>query len=145
MQVTYSVSFVHGKERPRFSGHVHPADRTTANERSIASAYSGASIRAYGKVVAAPEHVPVKLTLRFTVPGPKRRPAWCPKVLWEALGGIPFVKKPDYDNVAKEHTDALNGVAWHDDAQVTEAHIYKDPQVRGGRESATMTVEWEDQ
>lgn len=145
MRVTYSVPFVHGKERPRFGGNVHTSAKTEHNEAQIAYAYKGASIREYSKVVSAPAHVPVTLTIRCTMPAPKRRPAWCPRLLWDVLNGIPFVRKPDFDNIAKEHTDALNSVAWHDDAQVTEAHIYKDPQVRGGKESATVTVEWEEQ
>lgn len=145
MQVTYTVPFVHGKERPRFGATTHTAGATAHNEARIAVAYKGASIREHGRVVRAPGHVPVTITIHCTMPAPRRRPAWCPKALWELLDGIPFVRKPDYDNVAKEHTDALNGVAWHDDAQVTTAHIYKDPQVRGGRESATVTIEWEDQ
>lgn len=145
MRTTYSVPFVHGKERPRFGGLIHISDTTADNEARIAYAYKGASIREHGQVVRAPDHVPVTVTIHCTVPGPKRRPTWCPKVLWDALGhGIPFVKKPDVDNVAKEHADALNGVAWHDDAQVTELHVFKDPQVSGGEAFATVTVEWEE-
>lgn len=34
-------------------------------------------------------------------------------------------KKPDVDNVVKIVLDALNGFAWHDDAQVIDLHISK--------------------
>lgn len=39
--------------------------------------------------------------------------------------GILPDKKPDYDNMAKSITDALNGIAYRDDSQIVEAHIYK--------------------
>lgn len=145
MFVTYSVPFVHGKERPRFGkGRTHSAHKTEANEQRIKDAYEGACLRKYGRVVSAPQHVPVAIFIRCTVPSPKRRPSWCPKRLWDLLHGIPFVKVPDYDNIAKEHSDALNGVAYHDDAQVTEAHIWKLPQRIGGREETRVLVMWEE-
>ncbi len=34
-------------------------------------------------------------------------------------------QKPDADNIAKAICDALNGIAWTDDAQVAELHITK--------------------
>lgn len=34
-------------------------------------------------------------------------------------------KKPDYDNMAKAISDALNNIAYKDDNQIVEAHIYK--------------------
>lgn len=145
MFVIYSVPFVHGKERPRFGrGRTHSARETKANEGKIRRAYEDASVLKYGRVVSAPQHVPVAIFLRCTVPAPKSRPGWCPKSLWDLLQGIPFVKTPDYDNIAKEHSDALNGVAYHDDAQVTEAHIWKLPQRIGGREEARVLVMWEE-
>lgn len=35
------------------------------------------------------------------------------------------LKKPDADNVAKIICDALNGLAWHDDAQVVDLAVHK--------------------
>ena len=34
-------------------------------------------------------------------------------------------KKPDADNILKIIADALNGLAWYDDAQITSAHLAK--------------------
>ena len=34
-------------------------------------------------------------------------------------------KKPDCDNIAKIVLDALNGIAYHDDAQVAELTVIK--------------------
>lgn len=40
-------------------------------------------------------------------------------------GHIRPTKKPDSDNVAKSILDALNGIAFHDDAQVAELTVSK--------------------
>lgn len=34
-------------------------------------------------------------------------------------------KKPDWDNIGKIICDALNGVAFHDDAQIVDGHVVK--------------------
>lgn len=41
-------------------------------------------------------------------------------------GEIPHTKKPDCDNMAKSILDALNGVAYDDDAQITNLNISKE-------------------
>jgi Holliday junction resolvase RusA-like endonuclease len=41
------------------------------------------------------------------------------------MGLIRPVKKPDWDNIGKIVTDALNDVAYHDDSQVVDAHVEK--------------------
>lgn len=41
------------------------------------------------------------------------------------IGQVVPTVKPDWDNVGKIVCDALNGIAWHDDAQVTQATVRK--------------------
>lgn len=41
------------------------------------------------------------------------------------LLGTPCTKKPDADNIAKIVCDALNGIVWVDDSQVSELHVTK--------------------
>lgn len=36
-----------------------------------------------------------------------------------------FPKKHDWDNIGKIVCDGLNGVAWHDDKQIADGHVYK--------------------
>lgn len=38
---------------------------------------------------------------------------------------IPYLKKPDLDNIAKSVCDALNGVLYEDDSQIVSLHISK--------------------
>ena len=40
-------------------------------------------------------------------------------------GEIPYIKKPDSDNIAKSILDGLNKVAFKDDSAVNELHIQK--------------------
>jgi len=46
--------------------------------------------------------------------------------------------QPDLDNVAKSILDGLNGVAWDDDRQVVELHVY----VRRGRPERVEVEVW---
>lgn len=41
-------------------------------------------------------------------------------------GSVRPTKKPDVDNIVKIVLDALNGLAWHDDAQVTFLAVSKE-------------------
>lgn len=62
-----------------------------------------------------PEGVPLTVYIRFCI----QRPKSCPK-----MRVLPVVK-PDLDNLEKLVMDALNGFAWHDDAQIIEKHSLK--------------------
>lgn len=46
--------------------------------------------------------------------------------------------RPDLDNAAKSILDGLNGVAWDDDRQVSELHVY----VRSGRPERVEVEVW---
>ena len=62
----------------------------------------------------------VFMYLRYAIPASysKRRKEGC-------LRGLEFPKKVDIDNVYKSITDAMNGIVYADDSQITEAHITK--------------------
>lgn len=68
-----------------------------------------------------PEHAgkhfvgPVEIDVTFYLPRPK---ALLTKRL--AVQDVPHVKKPDVDKLARAAADALKGVAWNDDSQVTD-------------------------
>ena len=51
--------------------------------------------------------------------------SWSQRKRADALAGrIRPTKKPDWDNVGKL-TDALNGIVWRDDSQISDAHVWK--------------------
>ena len=62
----------------------------------------------------------VFLYLRYAVP-----PSYSKKRKEACLRGVEYPKKIDIDNVYKSITDAMNGIIYLDDSQITEAHITK--------------------
>ncbi len=70
-----------------------------------------------------PEKVPVEMEIRayYTIPASASKTR---KTLMEQ-GQIRPTKKPDLDNVVKVYADALNHVAYHDDAQVIKISCEK--------------------
>lgn len=139
--VEFDVDVLQGKQRPRFGGgHVRTPKETKDAEHQVAIAYKGASIRAYGKVVYAPQYVPVAMQVDCYPAWTKSWRQHLPKWLRDRL---PFTKTPDWDNCGKTASDGLNGIAYHDDAQVIAAHVYKHDMERGVREHMHVTVEFE--
>lgn len=114
-----SVSFdvwgkVMGKGRPRFTrcGHTYTPKATRDYERLIRAAYENAHER-------PPE--PFSGPLDVTIVTSRQLPKSTPKSVIRE----PDTHKPDVDNIAKIVLDALNGVAWLDDAQVTSLTVVK--------------------
>lgn len=141
-EVSFSVDVLQAKQRPRFDtrGHrTYTPTKTREAEARIATAYKGASIRRYGRVVKAPRGVPVALEVRCLTGAPTRYPDWLPDWLRPRM---PFTKRPDWDNLGKTVTDGLNGVAYHDDSQVVAAHVYKLDMVPGGRDRVDVTLQF---
>ena len=121
-----------GKGRPRFRGHAYTDSKTRAYERMIQGAFlqSGESM--------FPEKVPVGVEVEcyFRIPTSysKRRKGLCRENLELPL------KKPDGDNVLKIVCDALNGLAYKDDTQVSDMII----RTRYGRNEGYIRVRiWE--
>lgn len=114
-----SVSFdvfgkVRGKGRPRFtrSGRPYTPKATRDYERDIRDAFENAPGRP-----PEPFSGPIAVCIMTYRQLPKSTPK---SVLSE-----PDTHKPDIDNVAKIVLDALNDVAWEDDAQVVRLTVSK--------------------
>ena len=121
-----SQFFVKGiptKRRPRFTkqGRAYTDAKTKAEEKEIASKYKGAKLR--GCVSVRVDIYP-KL--------PKNTP--------KKLNNIPAMKKPDVDNVLKVVMDALQGIAYEDDKQVTDAHVVRHQMQRSDWDYIVVTV-----
>ena len=117
-----------GKQRPRATrqGRVFTPKETVRHENTIGS-------------LALP-HFPTPLEgpVRLTVEAVFALPASWSKKKRAAMLGRPHTSKPDASNVAKAIEDALNRIAYADDAQIAEAVTRK----RWGEAAETrVTVE----
>lgn len=100
-----------GKARPRFvNGRVYTPQRTRDYEAEVRQAY----MQTFKALNPIPGAVRLEVQADFRVPkSGKHQPAsWC-------------LKRPDADNIAKAVLDALNGIAFADDAQVCDVRVVK--------------------
>ena len=134
------VDFViHGKpfakQRPKFTktGHAYTPDSTVIYENLVRTCFS----QKY------PEHVPltcpVRMTIRAYYPIAE---SWPKKKKAAALIGWLKPAKPDWDNVGKIVSDALNQIAYADDAQIWDCHVMK---VYDTVPRVEVQIEWEDE
>lgn len=101
-----------GKARPRFtrSGRAYTPAKTVNYENLVKLSFT----ETIGYYVPSKE--PVRMLIRAYYSIPKSTPK---KKLPDMLEGrIMPTKKPDADNIIKSVADALNGIAYHDDAQI---------------------------
>ena len=115
-----------GKPRPRVNrnGRVWTPKKFKDYEKKIANAY----IDAGGELLKGEVSVTVATYREL----PKSRP--------KKVESEPDNFKPDVDNIGKIFLDALNGVAYEDDKQVTILCVTKMPRAMR-EEFATVTVE----
>lgn len=106
-----------GKARPRFTrgGRTYTPKKTVEYERAIKNAFLAAG----GTLTNLPVTVSINAYYKTPASATKK------KAVQMMSGGILPTKKPDTDNIAKAVCDALNGVAYHDDAQVCILHVKK--------------------
>lgn len=95
--------------------------------------YTPAKTRAYERAVAWQAKVAMQgktllqggltVTVTAVLPIP---PSWSKRRQEEARRGLLRpTGKPDWDNLGKAVSDALNGIVWKDDAQIVDARIVK--------------------
>lgn len=111
------VEGVMGKARPRVtrSGHAFTPKTTTNYENYVKLEYTYKGGERLEGPIKALIHVFYEIPQSATK---KRRTA--------ILEGLELpTKKPDADNIAKIILDSLNGIAFHDDSQVTSLEIEK--------------------
>lgn len=110
-----------GQGRPRFGKTFSGRSITYKDERS--ARYENLIKLTAQNAGAHATDLPVRVSISAYL-----RPAksWSKKRRREALAGLSQpTRKPDIDNVVKSVLDGLNGVAFHDDAQVVELYVTK--------------------
>lgn len=112
-----------GKARPKvvrngtFSRAYTP-EKTVNYEALVKLSYQQA---AGGLFLGAGVPVRVRIDAYYDTPKSESK-----KKLRNMLAGLLFpTKKPDWDNIGKIVCDALNGIAWKDDAQIVDGHVLK--------------------
>lgn len=134
-KVSFTVPFVRGKGRARFvraTGRTFTPDATAQAMEELRLAYAR---EAQGQ--RAPSGVPVSVNIATSRAMPKSRP--------KKVASEPDIYKPDADNIAKLVLDALNGVAWADDTQVTDLTVTKFERLREAPEYTLVLLSWEEE
>lgn len=117
---------VKGQARPRFG-------QGRAYDRKDMKAYKAAIADAYREQVGERfEGVPLAVSVHAYRPLPKRAPKRLERQAWTT--------KPDADNIGKAVLDALNGVAWADDAQVVRLAVVKHDRTHGLAEGLSVYI-----
>jgi len=123
MQVCFTVEGEpKGKGRPRFRRTKNFVQTyTDAKTKSYEQQIKDAATRAMGESEPLETPLSVFLYVRFSVPKSysKQRTKDC------LSGKEKPTKKPDIDNIAKSHLDAMNGIVYKDDVQVIFISVKK--------------------
>lgn len=109
-----------GKARPRFTrqGHTYTPAATKAYEQAVALAY-----KAKCGAMQFRKGVPLRMDIiaYYAIPNSASKAKRADML----SGKIRPTKKPDYDNISKIISDALNGLAFYDDAQIVDGNVTK--------------------
>jgi len=119
MEIRFTVDGkVQPKQRVRVtrSGHAYTPRQTVKYERHVVNCYN----EEY-ELVKLNGEIHAEITAVYPIP--KNTPKARRELM--LLGNINPTIKPDCDNVAKAIMDALNGVAYDDDKQVTKLTVNK--------------------
>lgn len=112
------------KLRPRFKivrGKVftHTPEKTKEFENKVAAMYLEKTKQGMFEC-----HKPLSVSITFCLEIPK---SFTKKKRTDIESGIlQHTVKPDLDNLTKAILDALNGIAWNDDAQIVNLNVHKE-------------------
>ena len=127
-----------GKGRPKFTkaGTAYTPSKTRAYENKVTFLYKMAA-----KGRKFQRHMPVAVEIRayYEIPQSDSKRQRERKL----SGAIMPCKKPDIDNVVKAVLDAINGIAYEDDAQVVMISAQKAYSERPRVEISVSDVMWE--
>lgn len=126
-----------GKARPRVTAHgTYTPKKTKDYEQRVRNEYG---LQCRGLYFGG-NPLAVYITAYYQIP----KSASKTKRQRMLSGEIRPTVKPDADNVMKAVCDALNGIAYYDDAQIVESHFLKlygeEPKVRVTIETATQNA-----
>jgi Holliday junction resolvase RusA-like endonuclease len=128
--IAFTVPYIPVKRRVRFThaGRPYTDGKTRAEMRGVAMAFRNAGGMMHDG----------RVELSVTICGK------LPKSTPKRVESDRFTVKPDVDNVLKAVSDALNGIAYADDAYVTRADVEKLPRIRREGECTRVEVRWLD-
>lgn len=108
------------KQRPIITraGRVYTLSKTVNYESWVRYTYQSQ----YGQTEPLEGLIEAHITAIFPVPKSYSKK----KTTALLAGSRNYDKKPDCDNLAKIVLDALNGIAYNDDSQITSLHIVKE-------------------
>ena len=124
MQITFTIiGEPMGKQRPKFSRagsfvKTYTPEATANYEQWVKLSYMQ---QRGDTAVIEDEEIAVTITAYFKIPASVSKK----KAEQMRLGYIRPTKKPDFDNIAKIICDALNGLAYKDDAAIVSAIVEK--------------------
>lgn len=110
-----------GKGRPRFTrnGRTYTPEQTAVYENLVKVMF----MQAYPVTQPIPQNIPLEAHITAFFPIPKSV-SKSRAADMERGFELP-TKKPDTDNIAKIILDSLNGIAYHDDAQIVRLTVVK--------------------
>lgn len=102
--------------------HMHTPERTSTYEGRVRAAAQEEAL-AMRELMTLPLAGPISITLRIVFEPPA---SWSRKKREAAIRGeAKHVTRPDIDNVAKAWLDAMNGIVYLDDSQITMLSVTK--------------------
>lgn len=108
-----------GKQRPRMNTHSHRT-YTPAETVNYETFVKMCFLDKYPDAIPEDGNVVIAIDAYFPIPD-----SWSKKKKQQALDGDIRPRKPDWDNIGKAVSDALNGIAYKDDAQAYDARVIK--------------------